>query len=107
MAGIDFASIRAQVSIRQVLELLNFMPSSREGFQLRGPCPIHRSTSAESRSFSVNFDRNVFQCFSCGAQGNQIDLWAKSQSLTLIEAGRDLSRRFDLPLADSALVESE
>ena len=30
------------------------------------------------------------------AQGNQIDLWSKTKSLSLIEAAQDLSRRFEL-----------
>jgi DNA primase len=104
MTSVDFASIRARVSIGHVLELLNFVPSSREALQLRGPCPIHRSASAANRSFSVNLERNAFRCFSCGAQGNQLDLWSQTQSLSLIEAARDLSRRFELrpPESDSA-----
>lgn len=34
-------------------------------------CPLH----ADSRpSFSMNFERNIYKCFSCGSQGSYLDL---------------------------------
>jgi len=99
MSGVDYSALRELVSMAQVLELLQFAPVSRVGDQLRGPCPIHHSSSAESRSFSVNTQKSAFHCFTCGASGNQLDLWSKVHGLTLFQAAIDLCDRLHLAVS--------
>jgi putative transposase len=99
--SIDFAALRRQVTIEQVLGHLGHLDSLRgSGPQRRGPCPVHGSSHAGSRSFSVNFQKNVFRCFcpECGAHGNVLDLWAAVHHLPLGEAARHLARTFALDL---------
>lgn len=96
MAEIDFPMFRSQVSIGQVLDLLNYEPTRVIGRQLRGPCPIHGSTTAKSRSFSVNLERSVFHCFSCGAHGNQLDLWIALTDLPVYDAAINLGERLGI-----------
>lgn len=91
--GIDFQLLRSLVSIRAVLELLDWAPVSQNGPQLRGPCPIHKSSSEKSRSFSVNVEKQAFQCFGCGKKGNQLDLFAAATGLSLLEAAWTLAER--------------
>lgn len=67
MPGIDFAELRSRIQIFQVLELAEFVVVTRLGEQVRGPCPIHGSSSTRSRSFSANLRRKTFRCFRCGA----------------------------------------
>jgi DNA primase len=98
MAGVDFAAVRDAVSMTTVLTLLKFAPPERNGQQLRGPCPIHRSQSTRSRSLSVNVEKNAFRCFGCGAAGNQLELWAKVHGLNLFDAALDLCERADVPV---------
>ena len=98
MPGVDFRMIRTAVSMRQVLELVKFVPSEVQGDQLRGPCPIHGSTSAGSRSFSANLNKNTFRCFSCGRQGNQLDLWVAVTDQTLHEAAIDLCEKLQVTI---------
>src|SRR5579863_3446590 len=98
MAGIDFQAIRAAVSLQAVLDLLRFAASERKADQLRGPCPIHGSQSPQSRSFSAILKRNAFRCFTCGAAGNQLDLWSRAQSLSLYDAAIDLCQRLQIPV---------
>ena len=86
MPGISFAAVRALISLADVLELLGFVPHEARGDQVRGPCPVHRSLSSKSRSFSANLKRNVYRCFKCGSAGNQLDLYAASRHLTLFAA---------------------
>jgi hypothetical protein len=92
---IDFAELRRQVTIQQVLELLAWHPVSRSGPQMRGPCPIHRSGGERSRSFAVNAAKNAFRCFkpTCGSQGNQLDLYALATGLPILEAAYQLCDR--------------
>jgi len=90
VAGIRFAAVRAQVSLAEVLDLVGFVPSRICGDEVRGPCPVHRSASPRSRSFSANLKRHVYHCFTCGSAGNQLDLYAAVKGLTIFEAAVEL-----------------
>ena len=93
MPGIDYSKVRSLVGISEVLELIGFEAAETSGDELRGPCPIHGSTSRTSRSFSANPGKNTFQCFKCGAKGNQLDLWVAITKLSLHTAARDLCEK--------------
>jgi DNA primase len=93
MPGIDFAAARARIPLGDVLELLGFRPCESRGDQVRGPCPVHHSTSPSSRSFSANLRRHIYQCFRCGSRGNQLDLYAQATGLSLFEATVTLCQR--------------
>jgi putative transposase len=59
-AGIDFATLRRLVTMEQVLRHLGHLDQLRgSGPQRRGPCPVHGSQRAASRSFSVNLQKGV------------------------------------------------
>lgn len=95
---IDFAHLRQQLSMVRVLDQLGLTPRLRgAGMQKRCACPIHRG-DARGRTFSVNLNDNVFQCFdaTCGAKGDVIDLWAAVKGLSLRAAALDLVETFDL-----------
>lgn len=92
MPGIDFRQLKADISMRQVLEQLGFQPSTCSSVQWRGPCPIHRSRSTTSRTFSVNLHRQRYCCHRCGSKGNQLELWAAVHNLPLHQAALDLCR---------------
>jgi len=96
MPGVEFEVVRASIPIAQVLELVEFVALSRTGNQLRGSCPLHRSNSNNSRTFSVNLDTNRYQCFKCKAAGGQLELWAAFQGITVYEAAIDLCNRLGI-----------
>ena len=89
---VDFALLREQISIADVLRHLQWKPTEQHGDQLRGPCPIHGRSSdrATSRSFAVNLRKNAFKCWApadrCGASGNQLDLAAAVWRVPVYEA---------------------
>ena len=98
-ALIDFAALREQITIEQALSQLGHLEHLQGNVtQRRGPCPIHGSQRPASRSFSVNLQRNLFQCFSptCQAHGNVLDLWAAIHNLTLYEAAKHLAATFGI-----------
>lgn len=99
MPGIDYRAARADVRLAEVLDLLDFVPCRRHGLQLRGPCPVHRSRTATSRSFAAHLGQNVWHCFRCGAGGNALDLWVAVTRQRLHAAALDLYRRLgrDVP----------
>jgi putative transposase len=96
--AIDFAALRAVVTIAAVLDLLGFQPRSTQGAQQRGPCPLHGSTSGTGRSFSVNREQQTFHCFKCGRSGNALDLWAHATGQGPYDAALDLCQRLGIPV---------
>jgi transposase len=99
---VDFAWLREQVTMRQILGHIGWLDRLREMSpgQLRGPCPMHGSQHSRSRKFSVNLNKNVFKCFhrDCSAEGNVIDLWAALQDLALRDAALHLANTFRIDL---------
>jgi transposase len=98
---VDFTHLRGQLPMARVLDQLGLTSRLRgAGAQKRAACPIHRG-DARGRTFSVNLEENVFQCFDaqCGAKGDVIDLWAAVKGLSLRAAALDLVETFDLEAA--------
>lgn len=93
MPSLDFQAVREAVNISRVLEIVDFAAAEQSGDQVRGPCPVHGSTSPVSRTFSANLLRNTFQCFKCGAKGNQLDLYAAVTRLAIHEAALQLCEK--------------
>jgi transposase len=96
---VDFAWVRQQVNMEQVLERLGVLGQLRgRGQQRRGPCPIHGGGADPAPTFSVHLSKKVFQCFQvdCGAHGNVLDLWAAVRHLSLYQAAVDLVETFGL-----------
>lgn len=98
MPGIDLATLRSQVSMEQVLTLLGFVPSRRNGHRLRGPCPVHRSGRRQSRTFWVDLATQRYRCFKCHSAGRQLDLWAAAHRLPVHAAAQDLCQRLRIPV---------
>jgi transposase len=96
---VDFAFLREQVTMEQVLEHLGLLGNLRgRGQQRRGACPIHSPATDAERTFSAHLGKNVFQCFhaDCCAHGNVLDLWAAVHHLPLYEAALHLADTFHL-----------
>jgi putative transposase len=96
--AIDFAAVRAAITIAQVLALLGFTARSDHAGQQRGSCPLHGSTHGTACCFSVNTHAHTFHCFKCNRSGNALDLWAAANRLTIYDAAIDLCRRLNITL---------
>lgn len=97
--SVDYAYLRQQITIEQVLSHLGYLDRLRGGgAERRGPCPVHGDTRPKSRSFTVNLDKHVFNCChpECRAHGNVLDLWAAAHCLPLYEAALNLAETFHL-----------
>jgi len=100
--ALDFAAVRAAITIAQVLTLLGFTPRSDYAGQQRGACPLHGSTRGTARCFSVNTNAHTFHCFKCNRSGNALELWALAQGLSIYDAALDLCQRLNIPLPSLA-----
>jgi transposase len=99
--SIDFARLRSQISMTDVLQKLGQLDHLRgSGPQRRGPCPVHdpQTQHPTAKTFSVNLEKQVFRCLhpECGAQGNVLDLWAAVHNLPLRDAALHLATTFHL-----------
>lgn len=97
---IDYAWLRSQITIEQVLRELGCFSTLKGSQQLRGPCPFHAADKVENRSFSVNLPKNVFRCLkpACGVKGNALDLWAAYHKLPVYDAALQLAQVLQLTL---------
>jgi transposase len=96
---VDFAFLREQVTMEQVLSHLGLLDKLRgRGLQRRGPCPLHGGPNNTQPTFSAHLGKHIFQCFQaeCRAQGNALDLWAAVHNLPLYEAALHLAETFHL-----------
>jgi transposase len=95
---LDFAHVKQQLPLARVLDHLGLTGRLRgAGAKRRCACPLHRG-DARGRTFSVNLDAGVFQCFdkTCARRGDVIDLWAGVRGLSLRDAALDLVHTFGL-----------
>jgi len=76
-AWVDFAKVKAAVSLRRVLEDYGILARLRRSGKdhCRGLCPIHHGEGRDA--FHGDLRKNIFHCFSCGAGGNVLDLVAQ------------------------------
>jgi DNA primase len=93
MPGVDFSAVQSLVPLVKVLRLVGFVAHAVSGDQLHGPCPVHKSKSRGSRSFSVNLGKGLCKCHKCEFAGNQIQLWARFKGVSVYEAAVDLCER--------------
>jgi len=104
MPLIDLRQVRSEIRLSVVLDLLGWRAHERSREQVRGPCPVHGSTSPRSRSFSAHLGRNIWQCFRCGAKGNALELWMRLRQQKLYPAVLELYGQLgrDVPWLESA-----
>jgi DNA primase len=70
---INFRAIRQSLSFEAVLRLYHVEPKIK-GTQHHDFCPLpNHNGKKNSRSFSANMDKGIFQCFGCQAKGNVLD----------------------------------
>ena len=92
MPGVDFNRLRAEITMKQVLDLLQFEPVAQKGDQCYGRCPLHDATSIRCRAFSVNLATGRYYCHRCHSHGNQLELWSAFTRLPLHQAAIDVCR---------------
>jgi DNA primase len=98
MPGVNFDVLRERIRMGDVLRLLEFEACGRQGDELRGPCPVHGSSSARSRSFAVNVRKGRYCCHRCGSRGNAMELWAAVRKVSVYAAGIELCRSLGLEI---------
>jgi len=103
---INYKQLKTEIAFTDVLDHYNVRYKVK-GNQAKGHCvlPGHEPDS-KSKGLSVNLDRNVFQCFGCGAKGNVLDFVCLMEKLNprdpkAFRKGAALAERAFLDVTDS------
>lgn len=104
MPGIDYREVRALIPMSRVLELLGYVPTTRKGDQLRGPCPIQGNPKRKGDEFAVHLSKQVYYCHNCKSGGDQLDLWQAIHKVPLYRSTLNLcfSASIEPPWLDQA-----
>jgi DNA primase len=83
---IDYKDIKAGISLEMILNRYGLLGKLRKsGSNLVGCCPIHQGSN--DRQFSVNLERNLFNCFgNCKAGGNVLDFVSRMERISVRES---------------------
>jgi len=96
MAKISDAVINEILSKTDIVDLISEKVSlSKKGKSYFGLCPFH---SEKTPSFSVEPERKIFNCFSCGEKGNAIGFLQKTENLSFVEAIENLAERVNVEI---------
>lgn len=82
----DFAAVLSSYGIEVIKD------GQRNG-QYKALCPFHDD---QDPSMKVNIEKNIFNCFACGAGGNILDFVMKMDECTVREAALKLANRSDV-----------
>ena len=96
--AIDFAAVRAAITIAQVLDAARLHATLRPRRPAARRLSLARLDPRHRRCFSVNTNAHTFHCFKCGRSGNALDLWAAANRLSIYDAALDLCQRLNIPL---------
>lgn len=96
---VDYSSIRAEVTMEQVLRHYKLIPSftanKSDTKKLSGPCPIH--SRKDPKQFKVNLTKDCWYCFSdCKFGGGVLEFVARMENTTIHEAAVKLCKWFKL-----------
>ncbi|MFC1712831.1 CHC2 zinc finger domain-containing protein [Candidatus Poribacteria bacterium] len=95
---VDFAELKQRVGMKDILEHYELPEglTERKNNELVGYCPIHDENQYNKNSFCVNTEKNVFNCFACGAHGNILDFVAQMEDVDIRKAGLLIQEWFNL-----------
>ncbi|MDQ5987905.1 MAG: DNA primase [Syntrophus sp. SKADARSKE-3] len=71
--------------------------------EIHGYCPIHQeSEKSHSPSFSYNYKKDSYHCFSCGADGDLLRLWTEVRGYNQKEGFKAFCEAYDIPYGKDA-----
>ncbi len=91
---IDFAALKAAVSIDAVADWLQLDLNKKPNGQMRGCCPMHNGTN--DREFVITPSKGLFFCFGPCGGGDAINLTAHVLKIGTKEAAQRIAERFKI-----------
>ena len=72
----------------------------RGGNKYTVQCPFHKDGQETNPSMSVDDDKGVYKCFTCGAKGNVITYLKEKENMSFKDAVKYLGNRFSIDVTD-------
>ncbi|MEI0563824.1 DNA primase [Brachyspira pulli] len=72
----------------------------RGGNKYTVQCPFHKDGQETNPSMSVDDDKCVYKCFTCGAKGNVITYLKEKENMSFKDAVKYLGNRFSIDVTD-------
>lgn len=88
--------VRDRTDIVEVVS--QFVTLKKAGKNFKGLCPFH---SEKTPSFSVSPEKHIYHCFGCGTGGNVFKFLMEIQSLSFVDAIRQLAEKAGVPIPKS------
>jgi DNA primase len=85
--SLDFGLVKEEANFEQILRHYELVIRGY-GKQRVTLCPFHKDTKP---SCSVHLERNVFNCFGCGAHGSVLDFVARIENASIREAAERIA----------------
>lgn len=102
MAKISDEVLSEIISKTDIVDLISEKVNlSRKGKSYFGLCPFHNE---KTPSFSVEPDKKIYKCFSCGEGGNAITFKQKMNNLSFVEAAKELAIRANMDISFSNYI---
>lgn len=92
-------NLLARVSLIDILRD-NYKVIHRGGNKYTVQCPFHKDGQETNPSMSVDDDKGVYKCFTCGAKGNVITYLKEKENKSFKEAIQYLGNRFSADVSD-------
>lgn len=102
---IDQATIQRIFDTVDIYEVVSeFVSLKKRGVNYVGCCPFHNEKTG---SFTVSQAKGIYKCFGCGKGGNAVNFIMEHEQLSYVEALRWLAAKYNIPIEEKELTESE
>jgi DNA primase catalytic core len=90
------------LDIHTVIE--KYIHLKRDGHNYKGCCPFHNE---KTPSFLVSDVKGIYKCFGCGKGGNAINFVMELQTLSFIEALKEIAKQAGMTLQEEKQTEED
>ncbi len=97
-------SVENVIDVARIEDVVrDYVDLKQRGSNLIGLCPFHKE---KTPSFSVSPSKNIFKCFGCGKGGTPIHFLMEAEQITFPEAIRQLAKKYQIALEETAQKET-
>lgn len=101
---IPYSTTKQVVDANNIVEVVSeYVKLKKKGSSYFGLCPFHDD---KNPSMSVNAEKKVFNCFSCGTKGNVIYFVSKYENITMEQATIKLAARAGIKIDERQSAKS-
>ena len=102
---IDKATVKRIIDVADIVEVVgDYVHLVKRGSNYMGLCPFHNE---KTPSFSVNRQRNICKCFSCGKGGSPVNFIMEKEGVNYHDALLHLAKKYGIKVEERELTDEE